>query len=142
MLPVDQFDLSSAANFNPALHSSASNDIKMANAISIVETSNLISTAVAIALVPNNGFVGTYHMPLNATQGMPVALAPQPSPALANAITYLQQIDNANPRSPNPVAVTSNADNPYSELVRQIVSNCSPEDLAAALDAEVKKQCM
>ena len=95
-----------------------------------------------MALVPNNGFVGTYHMPLNATPGKPVAVAPQPSPAMANAITYLQQIDNANPRSPNPVAVTSNADNPYSELVRQIVSNCSPEDLAAALDAEVKKQCM
>ena len=95
-----------------------------------------------MALVPNNGFVGTYHMPLNATPGMPAAVAPQPSPALANAITYLQQIDNANPRSPNPVAVTSNADNPHTKLVRQIISNCSPEDLAAALDAEVKKQCM
>ena len=100
-MPVEQLDLSSADNtfqthFNPALHSSASNDIKMANAISIVETSNLISTAVAIALVPNNGFVGMYHMLLNATPGMPAAVAPQLSPATANAITYLQQIDNAN----------------------------------------------
>ena len=92
-----------------------------------------------MALASNNGFAGTYHMPSNATPSMPVAVAPQPSPAMANAITYLQQIESNHP-SPNPVAVTSNADNPHTELVRQIVSNCSPEDLAAALDAEVKKK--
>ena len=61
VLPAEQFDISSAENtlsnhFNPELHSSPSNDFKMAFAASVEETSNLISTAVvnAMALTQNS----------------------------------------------------------------------------------------